>query len=82
MENTGTRRDWEVRNQGRQPLNDPESNKSAGEADIAAPTEGVHRSGDVSGDAGASGTTNDGAREGSGSRGGTASPTGAGAAKN
>ncbi len=81
MDNKATLRNWEVRNQGLQPLNDPQSQKSAGEADIAAPNEGTHVNGDVSGDPGASGTADNGAREGSGSRGGTASPTGVGASK-
>ena len=74
MNPSGTLRNWEQRNQGQQPLNAPSAQAST-EADIAAPGEGVHPSGDVTEEPGATGSTDDGAMRGSGSRGGTASPT-------
>ena len=70
----GTLRNWETRNQGQQPLNGP-SPKTATEADIAAPGEGVHPNGDVTDQPGATGVSDTGAMRGTGSRGGTGSPT-------
>lgn len=74
MNPSGTLRDWEVRNQGQQPLSGP-SPKTATEADIAAPTESKHPNGDVTVEPGATGSSDDGAMRGTGSRGGTGSPT-------